>query len=323
MPSRWIEFVKDWASKNGISYGCALSNSTMVAEYHKKYNTPKHQERERSRDMEQMDKEDVRSKAVRTTEQEREKISQLKAIERRKEEHRNEAKRNYEEVRQRVFKDMEDQERQKKKEPKKVEPKKVEPKNGKVEIHILDRQRLNKLFEKNYDAGDDAFYGFPKAPNGNYYDENDWDTLTEHGRVMSNKAFEDYKPLADKLQKMGLLDYDIHYEEEEKLRMAPATKKSPAQATKKPPPVREWVFKPKKDNYGSTEVEERYLLPYLPNDRKIPREGLYKNDHAEDFTVGDFKEAINKIKKPETSVLLRIAKRLAKDEFGKIIYYKK
>lgn len=50
MPSRWIEFVKDWASKNGISYGCALSNSTMVAEYHKKYNTPKHQERERSRD---------------------------------------------------------------------------------------------------------------------------------------------------------------------------------------------------------------------------------------------------------------------------------
>lgn len=239
MPSRWIEFVKDWASKNGISYGCALSNSTMVAEYHKKYNTPKHQERERSRDMEQMGKEDVRSKAFRTTEQEREKISQLKATETRKqlkeildpysllergaklnrmphgrhEERRNEALRNYEEVRQRVLKDMELQElmeQQKKKEPKKVEPKKVEPKKGKVEIHILDRQGLERLFKRNYDAGDDAFYGFPKAPNGNYYDQKDWDTLTATGMVMSKKAFEDYKPLAKKLQKMGLLDYDIH-----------------------------------------------------------------------------------------------------------------
>ena len=83
-----------------------------------------------------------------------------------------------------------------------------------------------------------------------------------------------------------------------------------------------WVFKPTKDNYGSTEVERRYLLNALPRDRDIAREGLYKNSQAEDFTVGDFKDAIDKTKKTETSPLLRIAKFLQKNDFGKIVYYK-
>jgi hypothetical protein len=237
MPSRWIEFIKDWASKNGISYGCALSNPTMVAEYHKKYNTPKHQERERSRDMEQMGKEmeqmgkeDVRSKAVRTTETRKKVLNptnlakQANKLNRmpngRYEERDKQYLRLIEQEKQRL-KDVEDREREKTSqleaierqeaiEREKVEQKKVVQLKGKVEIHILDRQGLERAFKRNYNAGDDELYGFPKAPNGNYYDENDWDTLTATGMIMSKNAFGNYKPLAKKLQKMGLLDYDIH-----------------------------------------------------------------------------------------------------------------
>lgn len=35
--SRWVDFVKEWAKKNNISYGCALSNADMKAEYYKMY----------------------------------------------------------------------------------------------------------------------------------------------------------------------------------------------------------------------------------------------------------------------------------------------
>lgn len=103
----------------------------------------------------------------------------------------------------------------------------------------------------------------------------------------------------------------------------PETKTKPKKETKKAPAERDWVFKAKKDNYGSTEVERQYLLNFLPDDRKIAREGLYKNDQAEDFNVGDFKDAIDKNKKPETSILLRIAKFLERNQFGKITYYKR
>ena len=99
-------------------------------------------------------------------------------------------------------------------------------------------------------------------------------------------------------------------------------KKAPVKA-KKAPAVKDWVFKATKDNYGSTEVERRYMLNVLPDDRKIAREGLYKNDQAEDFTVKDFKDAIDKSKKSQTSMLLRIAKMLQRSEMGKIIYYKR
>lgn len=42
MPSRWIEFIKQWARDHGISYGCALSDKNMNAAYHKTYNTGKY-----------------------------------------------------------------------------------------------------------------------------------------------------------------------------------------------------------------------------------------------------------------------------------------
>ena len=104
------------------------------------------------------------------------------------------------------------------------------------------------------------------------------------------------------------------------LKYAPIVNAPPEPDKKKEQP-KMWVFKPTNDNYGSTEVERRYLLNTLPRDRAIAREGLY-NSQAEDFTVGDFKDAIDKTKKPETSPLLRIAKFLQRNDFGKIVYSK-
>jgi len=40
MPSKWIEFVKDWASKHNVSYSSALKNADMKAEYHKAEHLP-------------------------------------------------------------------------------------------------------------------------------------------------------------------------------------------------------------------------------------------------------------------------------------------
>jgi hypothetical protein len=33
MPNKWITFVKDWATKNNTTYGCALSKPEMKSEY--------------------------------------------------------------------------------------------------------------------------------------------------------------------------------------------------------------------------------------------------------------------------------------------------
>ena len=33
MPNRWVEFVKDCAARNNISYGCAITNADCRAEY--------------------------------------------------------------------------------------------------------------------------------------------------------------------------------------------------------------------------------------------------------------------------------------------------
>lgn len=43
MPSKWIEFIKQWAKDNNTTYGCAMSQPECKNDYHKKYNTPKYQ----------------------------------------------------------------------------------------------------------------------------------------------------------------------------------------------------------------------------------------------------------------------------------------
>jgi hypothetical protein len=115
-------------------------------------------------------------------------------------------------------------------------------------------------------------------------------------------------------------DYEEPDEEEVGRLIAEANRKQKRDKKKEQPKM--WVFKPTKNNYGSTEVETRYMLNALPRNRAIAREGLYKNSEGEDFTVGDFKDAIDKTKKPETSPLLRIAKFLQRNDFGKIVYSK-
>lgn len=40
MPNRWTNFVKEWASKNDMTYGCALSKPECKNEYHKKFPKP-------------------------------------------------------------------------------------------------------------------------------------------------------------------------------------------------------------------------------------------------------------------------------------------
>jgi len=51
MPTRWTEFVKDWASKRNLTYGCAMSKPECSADYKKKYPKPltKKQQKEQAK----------------------------------------------------------------------------------------------------------------------------------------------------------------------------------------------------------------------------------------------------------------------------------
>jgi len=35
--TNWTDFIKEWASKHNISYGCAMSKPEMKEAYYKKY----------------------------------------------------------------------------------------------------------------------------------------------------------------------------------------------------------------------------------------------------------------------------------------------
>lgn len=62
MPSRWIEFVRDFANRNNLTYGCALSTPACKEEYRKKYGVSKKVSQKKER--ERMGEEDVRSRKV-------------------------------------------------------------------------------------------------------------------------------------------------------------------------------------------------------------------------------------------------------------------
>jgi len=55
--NRWTEWVKSWATKNNLAYGCALSNPNCSAEYKKKYGSSKKVTQKKER--ENMGTEDV------------------------------------------------------------------------------------------------------------------------------------------------------------------------------------------------------------------------------------------------------------------------
>ena len=95
-----------------------------------------------------------------------------------------------------------------------------------------------------------------------------------------------------------------------------------AKAKKEADKSREWVFKPTKNAYGSNDVVRRFMLNALSDSKKIVREGLFKDKNTEDFNVGEFKEAINTTKKPQTAEIFKIAKYLQREDFGKIVFSK-
>ena len=37
MPNQWIDFIKDYAKKNNLSYSCAMSQPAAKQEYQEKY----------------------------------------------------------------------------------------------------------------------------------------------------------------------------------------------------------------------------------------------------------------------------------------------
>lgn len=51
MPTRWTEFVKEWANKNNLTYGCAMSKPECSSAYKKKYPKPltKKQQKEQAK----------------------------------------------------------------------------------------------------------------------------------------------------------------------------------------------------------------------------------------------------------------------------------
>jgi hypothetical protein len=60
MANKWVEFVKKWSKKKGMTYGCALSQPQLKIDYRKAYPT-KNQERFReSVELGEMGDEDIR-----------------------------------------------------------------------------------------------------------------------------------------------------------------------------------------------------------------------------------------------------------------------
>ena len=64
MPNRWITFVKSWAAKKGLSYGCALSQPQLKTDYRKAYPTKQQEKFREAVERGEMEDEDVRSRAV-------------------------------------------------------------------------------------------------------------------------------------------------------------------------------------------------------------------------------------------------------------------
>jgi hypothetical protein len=68
MPSKWIEFVKEWSKDNNLTYGCAMSKPECKNAYHKKYDTQKYQKERKEKETEQMGAEDKASKEMKKRE---------------------------------------------------------------------------------------------------------------------------------------------------------------------------------------------------------------------------------------------------------------
>lgn len=51
MANKWVEFVRDFAKRNNVSYMCAVSKPECKAEYRAKYGNPKKLSQKKEREM--------------------------------------------------------------------------------------------------------------------------------------------------------------------------------------------------------------------------------------------------------------------------------
>ena len=77
MPNRWIEFVKSWAKKNNVSYGCALSEPKMKIDYRKSYPTKQQITERESKEREQMKENDINEVEKKVLEETKAEIKKL------------------------------------------------------------------------------------------------------------------------------------------------------------------------------------------------------------------------------------------------------
>lgn len=332
MPNRWIEFVKSWAKKMNISYGCALSDPKLKLAYRKAYPTKAMTKLNETKERFKMSGEDIQSRMAQQLEKETKETetmgaedrnvaykkpissekrynritdNKLKEYNKLKEEYnrvREEARKTKDanlikkakklkaeaeqlateitepkkqtkeienmgmedirgkllqtaerkskavtasklankanklkklpsgraEFRDKAYKDMVEKDRlakEKERLAKEIETMKAEdinaqekkavleeiveddslkPKRGEVIIEPLDENGIRKLFDRYYNSGSDELMISVKAPNGNYYDENDYNMVTQYV-VMKTKRFSSLEPLAKFLQKRGLI----------------------------------------------------------------------------------------------------------------------
>jgi hypothetical protein len=189
----------------------------MKDEYHKKYNTKQNQDKVKRREMEEMEAENIRSQMERTKEKKKKvlskydlitKANQLKRLPQGRAELRDKGYQKLIDAQREKIKQEEKEEAEREKRKQEYEEKR---RQADIVIHIINRQGMNWLFEKNYDAGDDMLLPpFPKAPNKQYYNEDDWSDF-KNMDTMTKKTYKDrFEPLLKKLKKLGYLDYDIN-----------------------------------------------------------------------------------------------------------------
>lgn len=219
MSSKWIEFVKKWAIDNNTTYGCALSQSECKNAYHKQYNTKKYQKERTLKENQEMGSEDIRSQIIETQNKKKKildkyelqtKANQLKKMPQGRAELRNEV----------LKKQMEDyKEKQGLGEEIYIIPKKKSKKKSSLSstkqipgysIELLDEYQLQQIFDKNYDAGDDSLLISVKSPNGNYYNENDWNDMINYinNNFIDKKVFtQRFSSLLKYLKKKNIINY--------------------------------------------------------------------------------------------------------------------
>lgn len=191
MPSRWIEHVKEFAKKNNMSYGCALSDPNLKKGY-----VPTGDKKRKPEKLEM---------ATPSTEPKPKNIV-IKPRPTPAPKSAGGASKTYFGI------DL-----SKYKEPYKAPPQPPkaptpEPaqkkKRGIQEYEILDRQGLRDLFDRYYNAGDDEFrLGTLKAPNGLRYNEEDFNTFVGSFEASKKEWKQRWEPLAKKLKKMGYINF--------------------------------------------------------------------------------------------------------------------